>query len=57
MAGSVNKVLIGQLGADPEIKADSGRGADRQSAYRYVRYLARQGDPVSARKRPSGIAW
>jgi single-strand DNA-binding protein len=40
MAGSVNKViLVGNLGADPEVKSFQNGGPHRQSAHRHQRKL------------------
>ena len=52
--GSVNKViLIGNLGADPEIKRTPGPPADRQFADRDLGHLARQDTGV----RKEGTEW
>ena len=57
MAGSVNKViLVGNLGADPQVEELPERRQGGQSAASPRRRAGRTATPASARKRPSGTA-
>ena len=58
MAGSVNKViLIGNLGADPEVRTTQGGSKVVNMRIATTRTLARQEFRRAARKAPNGTMW